>query len=183
MEDDRAHLDTTYTSTLGAALAATTGTISTISSLIIIYLIFRSGRGLSSVYHRIMLGISISDAVLSTAISFATLPMPKDMIYEFDGIVMGNTATCNAQGFFFAFGAFATMWYTLSLTTYYMLSIRYKWSDARFARRIEKVLHFFSLGYSVSLALILLFLDFYNPTPLDAWCTVISVPWWCVGTL
>ena len=182
MEDDRAHLDTTYTSTRGSALAATIGSISLISSLVVITLISKSGQGLSSVYHRIVLGISISDALLSLALALTTLPMPTDMIYDFEGIVMGNNATCSTQGFMHAFGGIASSCYGISLLVYYLFSIRYRWSDARFARRIEKVLHFLSVGYSCGLSLCFLFLDFYNPTPLDAWCTIVSVPWWCVGT-
>jgi hypothetical protein len=86
------------------------GSLSAISSTLIIYVILRSQTGLSSIYHRIMFGMSIADILSSVSIALSTLPMPsfmpqeKDFEYRWTGPRLGNTSTCNAQGFFQTFG-------------------------------------------------------------------------------
>ena len=185
LADERTYIETFYTSQAGAAIAATTGTISTISSLLIIYLIYKKSKtGFKTVYHRIMLGMSCSDVLASASIALATLPMPKDMIYpQFEGLVLGNTNTCSAQGFFFIFGALCTTGYLMSLMLYYLLSIHYKKTDNEIATRIEPLLHASTIIYGSAVSFSLLAFESFNPSPLESWCTAITLPWWCPGQL
>jgi hypothetical protein len=62
----------------GAIVPRVTGFLSAISSLIIMYVIVRSSRGLSTIYHRIMFCMSVFDIFTSVAMGLTTLPMPKD---------------------------------------------------------------------------------------------------------
>lgn len=180
LNDERTHVGTTYTSMLGSVLPAVTGSISTISSLLIIYIILISKKNLKTVYHRIMFVLSFYDFMTSLAIAFSTLPMPKNMIYQqFEGLVLGNQASCTAQGFFFIFGANGTAAYSSALMLYYFASIRLKRSELRIKKRWEPVLHFLSNLYAIYIGVSLLFTEAYNPTPLDSWCTAMTLPWWC----
>ena len=182
LADDRIHVDTFYTSKAGVAIAATTGTISAISSFIIIYLMYKSKKGFKqSVYHRIMLGMSFSDIIVSLAIAFTTLPMPKDMIYrQFEGLlVRGNVSTCTIQGFFFILGGSCTGAYICSLLLYYLFSIRYKKTEEEIAKRIEPWLHAIPIIYGISISSSLVFFEALNPTPFESWCTAMTIPYWC----
>ena len=180
LNDERTHVETTYTSVLGSVLSAVTGSISAISSLLIIYIILISKKSLKTVYHRIMFVLSFYDFMVSLAIAFSTLPMPKNMIYQqFEGLVLGNQASCTAQGFFFIFGANGTAAYSSALMLYYFASIRLKRSELRIKNRWEPVFHFLSNLYAIYIGVSLLFTEAYNPTPLDSWCTAITLPWWC----
>jgi hypothetical protein len=185
LADDRIQVDTFYTSKAGVAIAATTGTISAISSFIIIYIMYKSKQGFKkSVYHRIMLGMSISDIIVSVAIAFTTLPMPKDMIYrQFEGLlVRGNISTCTAQGFFFMLGGSCTAAYIASLMLYYLFSIRYKKSEEEIAKRFEPWLHAIPIIYSISISSSLVAFEALNPTPFECWCTAMTIPYWCPST-
>lgn len=180
LNDDRTYVETTYTSMLGSVLPAVTGSISTVSSLLIIYIILISKKSLKTVYHRIMFVLSFYDIMASLAIAFSTLPMPKNMIYQqFEGLVLGNQASCTAQGFFFIFGANGIAAYSSALMLYYFGSLRLKWSESKIKRHMEPVLHFLSNLYAIYVGVSLLFTEAYNPTPLDSWCTAMTLPWWC----
>jgi hypothetical protein len=65
----------------GAIVPRMTGFLSAISSMLIMYVIVRSSRGLSTIYHRIMFGMSVFDIFTSVAMGLTTLPMPKDDIW------------------------------------------------------------------------------------------------------
>ena len=73
-----------------------TGSLSTIGSVIIIYIILHSHVRLTTVYHCIMLGCAISDIFQSVYNSLLSLPAPKD-----SGVLYanGNQTTCNIQAF------------------------------------------------------------------------------------
>lgn len=180
LADERSQISTFYTSIPGAATAAVTGSLSSIASVLVLYVIFKSPRGLKTVYNRIIFGLTTSNLLMSIAIAFNTLPMPTDMIYnQFQGIVVGNSYSCTAQGFFMSFGAAWSVTYCASLQVYYMFSIRKKRTDEQIAKCLEPTLHVVSLGYALAYSLSLLAFEAYNPTPLDAWCTAAVYPWWC----
>jgi hypothetical protein len=178
--DERNYIETVYTSHLGSNIARTTGTISVVSSAILIAVILRSSVGLSSVYHRIMFCMSLADIIASIAIALTTIPMPKDMIYtQFESTAYGTTATCSVQGFFFTFGSVVTFGYNTSLCIYYLCAIRYKMKDLKFRKRIEPWLHFICLSLSLQNSVIYLFGKTYNPSPIEGWCTTTAYPWVC----
>ena len=87
------------------------GSLSAVSSATIIYLIFRSQTRLSSIYHQIMLCMSMFDISANLARVLTTIPMPtkmpqeKELGFEWPGGRYGNHATCAAQGFFTLSGA------------------------------------------------------------------------------
>ena len=101
LEDERNLVNTYYMTSSASITALISGSLSAVSSLIILFLIRRSHIGLSSVYHQIICGISSADVVGSTAYAFNTLPLPKYMISFFDRRwVHGTQMACTIQVFF-----------------------------------------------------------------------------------
>ncbi len=91
----------------------------------------------NSIYHRLMLGLSVSDIIYSTsAFVLTSWPIPRGYFIG----AAGNVATCDTSAFFSSIGMFATPLYNCSLVTYYLLQLKYNWVDRKL-RAIEKWLH------------------------------------------
>ena len=114
---DPSYWPTTYI----AIVPRVSGSVSAISSSIIIYLVFQSAARLSTIYHRIMFCMSVSDIILSVGYALTSLPMPAEMPMEeelgiyWPGPRYGNTTTCNIQGFMTTFGATSMLGYITTL--------------------------------------------------------------------
>ena len=144
MNDERRHSSTLYTSQLGIGLNCfSSSTLSAISSIALIVILLRSDKGLSTVYHRRIMSIAVATLVASLAMTFSTLPMPKDMIYTaFEGIVAGNTLTCDIQYFFISLGANSYYWFSIFiLALHYVCRIVLNMSEQKFRNRIEVPMH------------------------------------------
>ena len=148
-----------YTSVTGVVIATTSGTISSLCSLQ-----KESYLGLATVYRGLIFSLSIFEVTISVAIVLATLPMPKDMIYQqFEGLLLGNTDTCTAQGFFFVLGGTCASMYNCFLLVYYLLSIRYQMKDSTISKLIEPLMHGYALAYGFSILISLIAVDAFNP--------------------
>lgn len=136
--------------TLSVIISRCNGGLSSISSLIIIYIILKSNEHLSSIYHRIMFGMSLVDVIGSLAVALTTLPMPTSdtggLEYFPEMTKLGNAATCAAQGFFIYFGYAAMFLYNSSLWIYYSCSIAIKMNEGTMKRRVEPFLHIVPIG-------------------------------------
>ena len=145
--DERLDITTIYTSWAGIIVTVISSVISIVASAVVIGIIYRSAKGLkNSVYHRILFGMSAADIIQTLALAFTTLPMPRDMIYtNFQGLIIGNNASCLAQGFFVTFGAVTGLMYNAMLSLYYLFFIRYNMSNEEFARWIEPLLQVVSV--------------------------------------
>ena len=96
------------------------GTISTLSSALIIYIILRSSEKLTSTYHRIMTLFSMFDIFWSFSLALATTPAPKTFI-PFKGASLGSQGSCVAQGFFVSMGCGGAVYMSVCLAWYYAL--------------------------------------------------------------
>jgi len=177
-------------STSGIVIPAITASISAISStLIIVIIIFRTSKKLKSTYHRLMVGISLSDIMSSTAIAFNFLPWPKDALNYFDNNmachlirlpIYGNTASCAAQGFFILFGSTAAMWFNLSICLYYSFNLGKMMRDEEMRRNgIELALLVVPFIVASVLSFVALFLKMFNPSSGSPWCTFNRYPQRC----
>jgi len=177
-----------YTQPFGVIVPRVTGSISTCSSFAIIYLIATSESGLKSVYHRLMLGLSISDIIASVAMSLTTLPMPTPEVYpiarfQFVGSTrLGNFQTCTAQGFCYVFGSSASYTYTGCLCVYFACSIGFRIHQKKIEKKVEPFLHMIPIGWSLLGSVPFLFLEMYNYSNGNPWCTLVSLPNWCTGS-
>lgn len=159
----------------GEIVPRITGSISVISSMLIIFLAARSSKGFSSIYHRIMVGMSFMDILASTAMAFTHLPMPRPGIsqhvdnYLYEGLRLGNNQTCSAQGFFISFGLMATYSYNTGLCVYYACAIFFKMKMRTIRNWVEPFIH-----ASVPVALILIIPCWLNGNinPADAYCVI-----------
>mmetsp|Transcript_14069 Transcript_14069/g.26441 ORF Transcript_14069/g.26441 Transcript_14069/m.26441 type:complete len:535 (+) Transcript_14069:163-1767(+) len=160
-----------------------TGGLSAISSTLIIYVILRSETRLSSIYHRIMFGMSLADICGSIAMALTSLPMPSYMPkeeifgYKWTGARLGNTFTCDAQGFFVFFGMGCMFNYNAMLCVYYACAIAFTMRERNIKKYVEPILHGIPLLAGLSFSLPPLFYDMYNPSvSAYAWCGPVPYP-------
>ena len=171
-----------YAPTDNFAIIAPTinGSISALSSSLIIFFIARSKVRLSTIYHRIMFGMSIVNFLGALAMGLTTLPTPKDLPpgwEESDGLAgnrLGNALTCRAQGFVYIFGMVSMSIYYACISVYYTCAIAFKIKEKIIAKYIEPILHILPLGIALLLATLPLKFDWYHATAYVSWCTVCS---------
>ncbi len=180
LTDERTLIKTFNTSIVAPIVAGVGGSISCLSSVLIIVFIIRSKVGFSTLYHRIMSVISIGDLLLSIGAAASTLPMPKDMIYEqFQGDNLGNNFTCNMQGFLMWFGNTLSLLYSGILALYFLFVIKYKMKESQLSKYVEIAIHFFIIMFALEAPVLMWVNDRFNPTPLRPWCTACGYPWYC----
>ena len=90
-----------------------------------------------STFHRLMVGVCISDIIYSFFLWFlGSWVMPKgSQLYA-----IGNNVTCQICASIGTSAGLCTYFYTASLATYYLLLLRLNWEQARI-RAAEKYLH------------------------------------------
>lgn len=167
----------------GWVIPTVTGSISFVSSALIIYIIARSGErnAYTATYHRIVVGMCLSDMLSSFAIALTTIPMPKDVhqVYNFDGAAYGTTTTCEIQAFTYSSGAGLSFCASCFLSLYYLLTIRYSISNRQMTRYVEPIGLIISIAISCSPAVILIQDKFLNPLPFITWCDFGDYPYGC----
>jgi hypothetical protein len=130
-----------------------------------------------------MFGMSLADMCSSTAMALTSLPMPSYMPkeeifgYHWAGTRLGNTYTCNAQGFFVSFGMAGMYTYNSVLCLYYVCALAFTMKDKVIKKRIEPFMHGIAIVVSLISSLPPLFYDMYNPTTSGyAWCGPVPYP-------
>eukprot|EP00551_Chaetoceros_affinis_P012661 CAMPEP_0203663660 /NCGR_PEP_ID=MMETSP0090-20130426/1220_1 /ASSEMBLY_ACC=CAM_ASM_001088 /TAXON_ID=426623 /ORGANISM="Chaetoceros affinis, Strain CCMP159" /LENGTH=411 /DNA_ID=CAMNT_0050526651 /DNA_START=137 /DNA_END=1369 /DNA_ORIENTATION=+ len=145
-----------------------TGTLSMMGSFYIIQDILRNPHKRKvSFYHRLMLGLSVSDTIYSfSAFVLTSWPMPRDYFI----MAAGNVSTCDASAFVSSIGMFATPLYNCSLVTYYLLQLKYRWSDQRI-RDVEKYLHIVPWVVGLGVGVAGLATKAFGPLLTGCWAT------------
>jgi hypothetical protein len=155
--------------------------LSILGSLAIIYRILRFDRydidaRNKRAYHRILVAMSACDLLGSAALMFGTTPIPRETLLE---TARGNTATCTAQGFFFHWFAQAVLYYNTGLMIYFVMTIRYNWTESRVAKWLEPLFHLWSLLVPFAQAVAGLFLHIFNPIGFGNFCYISPYPLLC----
>jgi len=176
-EINPADYDTFYQSTAGFIIPTVTGTISCVSSLTIIFVILRSRR--NTVYHRIMLLVSLSDVLSSTAIALTTIPMPADVIYSYAGPSYGTVATCDAQAHVYTIGSISSVSAICLLNVYYLCKIVFNMEERTFSKTVEPLCCILSFPAGVIFPFILGSNGLFNPTPYESFCSLSTYPYRC----
>lgn len=178
------HDGTFYFTTAGQIIPSISSIVSLVSSSIMVFLILKSGSGLSSSYHRIMFNLGFWDIVASTAVAFSSLPMPKDTIYPFAGMHMyGTVATCEVQAIIRIVGVVFSVISHIALNTYYVCAIRYNMSESTINNVVLPII-FISLGLLGLPPVIVSFQnDNINPQPYDFGCSFAPYPIECTDTV
>jgi len=179
LDDARTYVQNFNTSIAMPIVAGLSSAFSVLADLAIIVFVLRSTTRLSTVYHRIMLGMSLGDLLASLATMLTTIPVPAGVIYEYAGATLGNNFTCSLQGFAFWFGSSIAFLYCAGLSIYYLCYVKYKMKDDQIKKCIEPLIHTLIFLFSIVGPVTFVVNKRFNPTPLKAWCTATSYPWWC----
>ncbi|KAL7480216.1 hypothetical protein ACHAW6_005909, partial [Cyclotella cf. meneghiniana] len=119
---------------------------------------------------QLLSALSFFDLLGSGAYSLTTLPTP-----ESDHLLgaKGDEQTCTAQGFFIQIGTIACL-LNVSLALYYLLTIKYGWTEERFKRKhVEGFL--FAPPIVIGLVFAFVGLPYYDN--VRVWCNN-SAKWW-----
>lgn len=159
-----------------------TGPLSVFGSSFVVYDILADRRNkLKKTYHRILLGLSIMDSISSAGIvAFSSWAVPKDTPGVYGA--QGNTATCDASGFFLHLNM-STALYTSLLSYFYVLVIRSRKSEKWIASYAEPIIHSVSILVPLITGAVALAMGFFNPLVVVAgWCWIIDFPANCSST-
>ena len=104
-----------------AIIRAISAIVSVISSATLIRMITTSKQRLSTTYHRILLGMSIGDILISLALATFQVMSPSDMAYVVWN-AKGNQVSCDVSASAILVGTALTLLYICSLNMYYLCS-------------------------------------------------------------
>ncbi len=82
---------------------------------------------------------------------------------------IGNGISCDIQGFLTIFGCNGTVLYSLSLTIYFLLVIRYELPDATIKKRVEPYLHAVPILFALTTSIYILATNNFNPAGTVCW--------------
>ena len=122
-----------------------TGCISSFASITLIISILQSNLRLSTIYRRLVFALSIFDIISSIPITFSSLPMPAVTLWG----TIGNDVTCDLQAFFVSIGFIGVILYSLSLSIYFLLVVRFDIPEAKIKKNVEPFLHAVPIVYSI----------------------------------
>jgi len=145
----------------GVSLVVTpmlTGSLSFLASLTIIISILRSEVKLSTSYRRLLFGLSVFDLFHSLGQALSSTPMPVGTFL----LSFGNDSTCITQAFISTLGLTGTIVYSLSLTVYFLLVVKYDVHDDTITTYVEPFLHAVPILYSSTISIYALVTKNYN---------------------
>jgi hypothetical protein len=150
--------------------------LSLLSSAYIIYDVIRiycKNRKNFRLYHSILFGMSVCDFASSAAWFFTTWPIPSDVLPVYGA--NGTQGTCAAQGFFAQF-SIATVFYSAFLALYYLLVIKFGWSERRLKNaRLGPTVHAVSLTFGLGTSTVCVALGLMNPIGWDCWISAVPL--------
>ena len=117
--------------------------LSIVGSSIVTYQILASSKRkvmLKTMYNRIIVTLSVIDIIGSLALFMSTWPVPSNTVHD-DWIWgnIGTQTTCNIQGYFMQSSVGSVALCTSFLCLYFMLVVRYSWSERRL-RKVELIM-------------------------------------------
>lgn len=147
-----------------------TSILSILGSIFIAQEIIRHPKKRKTVYHRLILALSLSDISVSSACFVGSWGIPKNTAGIF--MPLGNEITCKMQGFLIQLGM-TTPFYNASLSLYYLLIINYGYKE-KDVLKIEPLFHLVPLLWGFGTAILGLAWDQYHNSNL--WCWISSTP-------
>lgn len=166
----------TESQTIALTISRTAFSIpSLVGSLYIVQHVIRCPKRRRRVFSRLMLAMSAMDCIFSITTLASAWPCPRELpIY----MAAGSWGSCEAFGFLGQGGKLSSILYNGALALYFLVTIRYSWTERQFARRrVEPFIHAFCLLAGWTTALVALILDLYNPTPVG--CVIYPFPPTC----
>ena len=178
MEEKSPNPDRIAFSKTGVILLAISGSISCLASCLVMITILRSKQNTN--YHRIIFFMSFWDALLSLCISLTTLPIPSDTVYNYAGPSYGNNYTCQGQAFIIMTSIAMVLLSSVMLNSYYLCTMRYHVSNAKFRKYAEPIFLLLSIPLSFATPIYLARKEMLNPTVHAPICSVDVYPHECL---
>mmetsp|Transcript_19947 Transcript_19947/g.34063 ORF Transcript_19947/g.34063 Transcript_19947/m.34063 type:complete len:398 (-) Transcript_19947:1433-2626(-) len=153
---------------------------SILASSVILFIILKDARRkLGHVYHRLVFGMSLMDVLNSINLAMSGIMVPKGTNFVYGA--MGNTTTCDINGFFFQFG-FGALLYSSFLCMYYVLIIRYGKKQDFISWFVEPFMHTIAILHPIAAASVSAAYQAMNPMyVLPGWCYLASRPIGCAN--
>ena len=150
-----------------------------------------NGNSTLTPYKRLLLGMSICDAIMSISLPFWAFLLPNkndenDIRYDLRSSnsggggnriwAYGNQSTCNIIGFFNQF-AFSSVLYNGMLSYYYLLAVRFGIKDKSTTMKyVEPIMHLFSVGFPLLTATLGTIKGYYSDVEIGLTCWVDDYP-------
>lgn len=161
-----------------AILQITSALLSFIASTATVVTILRSPGGLQTPYRRIIVGISLTDALQSCALWSGPMAVPSTF-KAFYPWASGNSFTCGLNGTFALGCGIAVPLYTLLLCVYYLCKMKYSMTNDEFEHRIERKTHTCVSLFVITSCMAALCTKSINPIPGGQVCHVSAFPPGC----
>jgi hypothetical protein len=133
-----------------------------------------------------MFGMSLADICGSIGMALTSLPMPSYMPneeiygYRWAGTRLGNTYTCDAQGFFVSFGMSGMFNYNAMLCVYYACAVAFTMRERDIKKYVEPFIHGIPVIGGIVNGFLPILNKMYNPGKY-AWCGPIPYPDACTS--
>jgi hypothetical protein len=155
-----------------ATIGFAASSLSLFGSSCIVYIAMKR---LDKFFHRVMIGLSIGDIILSTGLLLQPILIPPiNPIYQF---AVGNTATCSALGFMMRFPVTVAI-YNCYLSLYFNFSVRNGWKEST-SIRWEVAAHSFAFAVPIIFGIAGVLTESFNPLPLIHVCDFGAYPAGC----
>jgi len=120
----------------------------------------------STVYNRLLLGMSIADVMTSIGYMFSTFPMPTSV--EELPWTFGTATTCTVQGFFVQLGIVPPVYHTC-LSVYYVLIVKFGVTQDKIKKYTELIFHMTAIFFGFGTAFASIALDLLSNATLWCW--------------
>jgi hypothetical protein len=151
-----------------------TAALSIFGTIYVIRSVLTSPKKRKLVYHRILLCISLIDLIIGICMFLSTWPIPAGTPNVYGAV--GTTETCTAQGYFLQLAIMGPL-FNAALSLYYLLMIRYNFSEERLDK-ITVPVYGIILVFGISTSIAGLPLTLYNNA--DLWCWQAPLPFGCL---
>lgn len=144
-----------------------TGAMSIFAASFVLYHILRSQRRRKRVYSRLVLMMSLQDFLFAVKQSLSSWVIPQGSVGTIWAV--GSQQTCTAAGFVGQGSGLTSILYNGSLSIFFLLTVRYNWSERQSARFLEPWLHMIPVVVGWGTAIAGLPLDLYNSFGVSCW--------------
>lgn len=145
--------------------------LSIFGSVLILYLVLHGKRYREGLYHRLLLGLSISDLVLTFSLMLQPFLTPEATGYPF---ARGNATTCAVVGFGYLYFV-ASYTYNCLLGVYFLLTVRYDVTQRKIAKYLEPYGHILAFCVPTAIGISATLFDLLNANPFLGICSLAPV--------
>ncbi|CAB9503391.1 expressed unknown protein [Seminavis robusta] len=153
--------------TASVAVALTSCSLSILGSLSIIYIVIVN-RKLDQLYHRIVMGLSIMDFIMTAATASMPFANRSDIGLFF---AVGNAQSCTAAGFFYQAWLGSTI-YNATLSIYFLLTVKHGLQEQQISKAMEPYCHVLVISVPLVFGIVAVSVQGINPLPYVGICDI-----------